>query len=62
MAEQLWRCDKCQKEGTVHYEEGADVMQVAYLIEDDHKRLSPDCKNPAGQIKVLVDKEEEENK
>jgi len=41
---QVWYCEKCDRLGIVDYDkQQSDVMSVCYLLEDDHRRLSPDC-------------------
>jgi hypothetical protein len=49
---QPWSCEQCQQEGTVQFDEHADVFTVANLIEDDHKRVSPNCDCPVRKIRL----------
>jgi hypothetical protein len=51
--QQKWKCDICGKEGSVNLPEHIDVMSVVDDIEDDHKKISPDCTNPVENIRVL---------
>ena len=52
MGDQKWICEKCKKSGRVSYtKDEADVMSVAHKIGDDHRRVSPDCDNPAGMLR-----------
>ncbi|MBI2612720.1 hypothetical protein HYW59_02820 [Candidatus Kaiserbacteria bacterium] len=51
--EQHWTCEKCKATGSVKYQLHGDVMSVVYLIEDDHKRVSPDCDQPVSSIRAL---------
>jgi len=50
---QRWNCTKCKQTGHVRHEPGADVMSVVALIALDHKRTSPNCKQPVRRIKVM---------
>lgn len=49
---QSWQCPKCGKSGQVKHEPAADVMSVVDLIARDHKRSSPQCKQPMRRIRV----------
>ncbi len=51
--EQRWSCEKCKATGSVKHEQRADVMSVVYLIEDDHKRVSPECNQPVRGIRLV---------
>lgn len=51
--EQRWACEKCKATGSVKHEQHADVISVVYLIEDDHKRVSPECDQPVRGIRLV---------
>lgn len=51
--EREWTCEKCGAKGKVSHERNADVLSVVYLIEDDHKRASPECDQPIRGIRIV---------
>lgn len=54
MKQQDWFCEACKTSGTVKFGmEEADVSSVLHLIEGNHRRQSPTCPNPIGQIRVV---------
>jgi len=46
----------CKKVGLVEIPQHTDVYSAVYLIEDAHRKVSPECKNPTTQIQVLTEK------
>lgn len=51
--EQHWYCEKCDTTGSMTHDEHADVMSVVHQVGDDHKRVSPNCGQPTGYIRIL---------
>ena len=49
---QRWNCEICGARGTVAYKEGSDTMTLFNYLEDDHKRVSPECGNSTATIQV----------
>jgi hypothetical protein len=52
---QKYICSKCEKTGSVYYYAGEDLMSVVYRIEDDHKKISPDCTYDFAYISTISD-------
>jgi hypothetical protein len=51
---QKWCCEVCRREGTVEHDEHADVHTVTNMIEEDHKRISPDCDCPVRKLRCCT--------
>lgn len=49
---QEWCCEYCGRDGEVRIPVGADLFSGFYMIEDAHRKTSPDCTAPEGMIRV----------
>lgn len=50
---QEYFCEECKIESRVQYSYGAGVMEVIYLIKDDHKKWSPNCFCPINKLRLI---------
>lgn len=57
MTKQYWFCESCKRVGSVLTDPDADVMTVVYLIGDNHREISPDCKQTVYGIRVFDEKD-----
>ena len=55
MPEQRWYCETCNRTGAVNYEEHADLMEVIYKVDDDHRSMSSKCPTGYRGIRVIND-------
>lgn len=43
---QIWYCGECDRVGAVKYsKKDSDVMSVFYMLKEDHRTVSPQCRN-----------------
>jgi hypothetical protein len=55
-----WRCEQCGEQGTVEHDPRIDVWGAVQLIDEDHRRVSPDCKGGyRTSIRVVAEMERE---
>ena len=52
MSIQEYKCESCNLESHVTYEEHAGVYEVFTDIFDDHRKRSPECKADRYNIKI----------
>ena len=47
-----WRCEACNRAEVVSYVKEASVYEVLHVIEESHRKQSPDCPGFLGRIRV----------
>ncbi|KKK56653.1 hypothetical protein LCGC14_3062360 [marine sediment metagenome] len=52
MKRQEYWCEICGVESHVLHRHDAGVMEVVHLLDDDHKKWSPECDTPATKLRV----------
>jgi len=57
---QAWYCERCKKTNSVDVLTGDGIMEIVYRIEDLHKLMSPECKQPVTKIRILTETAEDE--
>ncbi len=55
MKKQEYACDKCGVESHIFHDDHADVISVVHLMEEDHKKWSPECDLPVENLRVIND-------
>ena len=53
MGRQEYWCEKCGIESHILHNDHAGVGEVVYLLDDDHKKLSPECNNLVTKLIIL---------
>ena len=49
---QEYFCEKCGLDSFVEQDEKSSVFQFINMLEDDHKKKSPECPVPVEQLKI----------
>jgi len=50
----IWICERCGEDGVIEHDPTADVLEVIYMIQDDHDAKELGCGFDVNRVRIRL--------